>query len=277
MEKLRGRTALVTGASGGIGRQIARHLAEEGMNVIVSGRREEILADIATELREQGVGSEAVPADLGDLDQLDSLIERSEAALGAIDVLVNNAGVGGNPAAFTRYSREELTSFVDVNLTAPLLLTHGVVPGMLERERGHVVFIASMAGKVPPAYDQPYAATKAGLIGLNQSLRAEYRHAPIGFSAICPGFVSGDGMYQRWVDEGLRANRLLGETTTDRVADRVVEAIRLDRPELLERGSPTRPLLAIGQLSPPLGERLVEWFGSTAFFRRVAASHGRVN
>jgi short-subunit dehydrogenase len=275
MEQLRGKTALVTGASGGIGRQIARRLAREGMSIIVSGRREEVLTDIAAELRAQGVRSEAVVADLADLNQIDALIERSETALGEIDVLVNNAGIGGNPEAFTAYSREELISFVDVNLTAPLLLTHRVVPGMLERERGHVVFIASMAGKVGPAYDQPYAATKAGLIGLNRSLRAEYRHARIGFSAICPGFVAGDGMYQRMVDEGFKANRLLGETTTEKVADRVVEAIRHDEPELIERGSPTRPLLAIGELSPRLGERLVELFGSTEFFRRVAASRGR--
>lgn len=277
MEQLRGRTALVTGASGGIGRQIARRLAREEMSVIVSGRREDVLADIVAELLAQGVRSEAIPADLADPGEIDGLIERSEAALGEIDVLVNNAGVGGDPAAFTAYSREELVSFVDVNLTAPLLLTRRVVPGMLERERGHVVFIASMAGKIGPAYDHAYAATKAGLIGLNLALRAEYRHAPIGFSAICPGFVSGAGMYQRMVDEGIRPGRLLGETTTEKVADRVVDAIRHDQPELIERGSPTRPLLALGQLSPRLGEQLVEWFGSTEFFRRVAASRGRLN
>lgn len=277
MEQLRGRTALVTGASGGIGRQIARRLAREEMSVIVSGRREDVLADIAAELLAQGVRSEAIPADLADPGEIDGLIERSEAALGEIDVLVNNAGIGGDPAAFTAYSREQLVSFVDVNLTAPLLLTRRVVPGMLERERGHVVFIASMAGKIGPAYDHAYAATKAGLIGLNLALRAEYRHAPIGFSAICPGFVSGAGMYQRMVDEGIRPGRLLGETTTEKVADRVVDAIRHDQPELIERGSPTRPLLALGQLSPRLGEQLVEWFGSTEFFRRVAAARGRLN
>lgn len=275
MEQLRGRTALVTGASGGIGRQIARRLAKDGMNVIVSGRREEVLAEVVAELRDQGVSSEAVPADLGDLSQVDPLIERSEAALGEIDVLVNNAGVE-TVGAFTAYSREQLTSMVDVNLTVPLLLTHRVVPGMLERGRGHVVFISSLGGKVGPAYNEPYAATKAGLVGLNQSLRAEYRNAPIGFSVVCPGFVAGDGMYQRMVDEGISSNRLLGETTTDKVADRVVEAIRHDRPEIVESGSPIRPMLAISQISPRLAEWLVERFGGTEIFRRVAASRGRL-
>jgi short-subunit dehydrogenase len=173
MEDLLGRTALVTGASGGIGTHIARALARAGMNVVVSGRREDALAAVAAELRGLGVRSEAVPANLFDLSQTEELIDRSEAALGPLDVLVNNAGVE-SAAAFTEYTREELTSMVDLNLTAPLSLTHRVVPGMLERGRGHVVFIASVAGKLGPAYQEPYAATKAGLIGRTQSLRAEY-------------------------------------------------------------------------------------------------------
>jgi short-subunit dehydrogenase len=276
MEQLRGRTALVTGASGGIGREIARRLAKEGMNVVVSGRREDVLAEVVAELRERGVSSEAVPADLGDLSQIDPLIERSEAALGEIDVLVNNAGLE-TVGAFTAYSREQLTSMVDVNLTAPMLLTHRVVPGMLERGRGHVVFISSLAGKLGPAYNEPYAATKAGLIGLTQSLRAEYSKAPVGFSAICPGFTAGDGMYQRMVDEGVSSNRMLGETTLEKVADRVVDAIRRDRPEIVESGSPVRPMLAMGQLAPRLAERVVERFGGTEIFRRAAEARGRLD
>lgn len=275
MEQLSGRTALVTGASGGIGGQIARRLAKDGMNVVLSGRREQVLADLAVELREQGVRSEAVPADLGDLSQVDPLIERSEAALGEIDLLVNNAGLE-TVGAFTAYSREQLTSMVDVNLTAPLLLTHRVVPGMLARKRGHVVFISSLAGKVGPAFNEPYAATKAALVGLNQSLRAEYSQAPIGFSVVCPGFVAGDGMYQRMVDEGVSSNRVLGETTLEKVADRVVEAIRRDLPEVVESGSPIRPLLALGQISPRLAERVVERVGATEIFRRLAESRGRI-
>jgi short-subunit dehydrogenase len=275
MEKLQGRTALVTGATGGIGRQISRHLARAGMNVVASGRREEVLADVVAELRALGVKSEAVAADLGDLTQIDPLIERSEAALGEIDLLVNNAGVEIS-GAFTSYTREELTSVVDVNLTAPMLLTHRVVPGMLERGRGHVVFISSLAGKIAPPYNEPYGATKAGLVGLNQSLRAEYRQAPIGFSVVCPGFTAGEGMYQRITEEGIRSNRLMGETTTEKVADRVIEAIREDRPEAIETGAPVRGLLALGQISP----RLVEWLGvrtgATELFRRIAEERGRL-
>jgi short-subunit dehydrogenase len=275
MKELHGRTALVTGASGGIGREICRRLASKGAEIVVSGRREDVLADVAAELRELGVGAEVVAADLADPSQIDQLIDRSEAALGEIDLLVNNAGVEVI-SAFTECSREQLSSVVDVNLTAPMLLTHRVVPGMLERGRGHVVFISSMAGRMGPAFNEPYSATKAGLIGLNQSLRSEYRHAPIGFSVVCPGFTAGEGMFQRMIEEGISSNRLMGQTTTARVADKVVDAIRRDRPEVIETGAPVRSMLALTQIAPRLGDWGAERFGVTKMFRRTAEVRGRL-
>jgi short-subunit dehydrogenase len=274
MKDLRGGTALVTGASGGLGTHIARRLAREGMNVAVSGRRENLLAQIAAELEGLGVMSAAVAADLSDLSRVDTLIDGVEAALGPIDVLVNNAGLECI-GAFTRYTREELTSMVDVNLTAPLLLTHRLTPGMLERGRGHVVFIASVAGKVGPAFSEPYAATKAGLVGLTQSLRAEYLDDQVGFSVVCPGFIADDGMYARMAQEGHRSNRVMGETTTEKISEAVVRAIREDRAEIIESGAPIRPMLALGQLAPGLVERIAPRFGITELFRRVAISRGR--
>lgn len=271
MEQLQGRTALVTGASGGLGRRIAGQLARAGMRVVVSGRREDALAATVAELRALGAQAEAVAADLGDLGGIDAFADRAEAPYGPLDVLVNNAGIEAI-APFAELSPTQLTGMVDVNLTAPLLLTRRVVPGMLERGRGHVVFIASLAGKVGPAYNEPYAATKAGLVGLTQSLRAEYLDAPVGFSVVCPGFIAGDGMYQRMADDGFRAGRLIGETRIDAVAERTVRAIRRDEPEVVMSGAPIRPALALAQLSPRLAERLAPRFGVTALFRRVAAS-----
>jgi short-subunit dehydrogenase len=276
MKELRGRTALVTGASGGIGTFIARELAQAGMTVVVSGRREDALASVVTELRGTGARAEAVPADLFDSDQVESLIDRVEGLVGPLDVLINNAGVEYT-AAFTNYTPEELTSMVAINLTAPLLLTHRVVPGMLSRGRGHVVFISSLAGKLGPAYQQPYAATKAGLVGLTQSLRAEYLHAPVGFSVVCPGFVAGDGMYQRMVEQGAQSNRLMGSTTPEKVASKVVDAIRRNRPEIVESGAPIRPMLALAQIAPRLVERVAPAFGATEIFRRAAAARGRTD
>jgi short-subunit dehydrogenase len=274
MEKLAGCTALLTGASGGIGTHIARRLAAEEMHIALSGRREDALRALAEEIGALGVKAAPIPADLGDRSQLDGLVERVEAALGPIDVLVNNAGVEST-SAFTAHTEQELSEMIEVNLTAPLLLTHKVLPGMLERGRGHVVFVSSMAGKFGPAYSQPYAASKAGLIGLTQSLRAEYADRPVGFSVICPGFVAGAGMYQRMVDEGHSSNRLLGETSTEKVAEAVVKAICNDAAELLESGAPVRPLLALAQISPGLVERIAPRFGITEIFRRVAVSRGR--
>jgi short-subunit dehydrogenase len=274
VEELRGRIALVTGASGGLGAHLARRLAREGMNVALAARREPELSALAGELETLGVRAAALPADLSDLDQIDPLVERAEAALGPIDLLVNNAGVEAS-GAFTACTREELTSMVDLNLTAPMLLTHRVLAGMLARRRGHVVFISSLAGKIGPAYNEPYAATKAGLVGLTQSLRAEYLHEPVGFSVICPGFIAGDGMYQRMVEEGVKSNRLMGETTVEKVTEATVRAIQRDLPEVIETGAPVRPMLALAQVAPGLVERIAPRFGATEIFRRTAVSRGR--
>jgi short-subunit dehydrogenase len=274
MKDLRGRNALVTGASGGLGTHIARRLAREGMNVAVSGRREDALTLIAKELSGLGVKSEAVPADLADLDQIGSLVGRSEDRLGPIDLLVNNAGIEIT-SSFTGYAVGELRTVVDVNLTAPLLLTRLLTPGMLERGRGHVVFISSAAGKVGTAYQEPYSATKAGLVALTQSLRAEYLASEVGFSVVCPGFIAGDGMYQRMLESGFKSNRLMGETTVAKVTDKVIAAIVRDLPEVIETGAPIRPALALGQLAPRAVERIAPKFGVTELFGRVAAERGR--
>lgn len=274
MEKLAGRAALVTGASGGIGVHIAKRLAAEGMKVAVSGRRKDALAEVASQIAGAGATCAPLVADLADPEQLRGLPGRAEEALGPIDVLVNNAGVE-SVAAFSSCSERELRGMIDVNLTAPLLLAREVLPGMLERGSGHVVFISSVAGKHGPAYNAPYAAAKAGLIALTQSLRAEHAASPVGFSVVCPGFVAGDGMYARMAQDGHRSNRLIGETSTAKIADAVVRAIVEDLAEIVESGAPIRPMLALGQLSPGIAERVVSRIGATGIFRAVAESRGR--
>jgi short-subunit dehydrogenase len=276
MRDLAGRNALVTGASGGIGTHIARALARAGMNVAVTGRREEALNAVVTELRSLGIQAEALTVDLSDLAQAERLIERAAEGLGPIDLLVNNAGVEYS-SAFDQAPRDELLETVAVNLTAPLLLTHAVLPGMLERGRGHVVFISSAAGKVGPAYEAPYGATKAGLIALTQGLRREYRKRPVSFSVITPGFVAGDGMYQRMVEEGVSSNRLIGATTVESIADDVLNAVRRDLPEVVDTGAPVRPVLALSQLAPRTTERLVARIGVDKMFERTAQLRGRIN
>lgn len=276
MKQLSGANALVTGASGGIGAEIARRLADEGVGLALSGRRKDALASVAAEVSALGTHCVTIPADLRDREQVRGLLDRAEAELGDIDVLINNAGVEG-VSSFTSCSEQELSEMIEVNLTVPMLLTHAAVPGMLSKGRGHVVFISSLAGKVGPAYNQPYAASKAGLIALTQSLRAEYSGSPVGFSVVCPGFTAGDGMYQRMADQGHTSNRFVGETSTLKVAEAVVRAIKHDVPEIVESGAPIRPMLALQQLAPRIVERLAPHFGVTEMFSRVAESRGRAD
>ncbi len=274
MKQLAGANALVTGASGGIGAEICRRLAGRGMSLVLSGRREDALGRVAAEVGERGVRCVTVPADLADREQVGGLIERAESALGPIDVLVNNAGIE-SISSFTAFNDQELSQMIEVNLTVPMLLTHAALPGMLQRGQGHVVFISSLAGKVGPAYNAPYAAAKAGLVALTQSLRAEHAGGPVGFSVVCPGFTAGEGMYQRMADEGHTSNRLVGETSTGKVADAVVRAIRDDVGEIVESGAPIRPMLALAQIVPGLVEKVAPRFGVDEMFARVARERGR--
>lgn len=271
MKELSGRTALVTGASGGIGRAIALALADTGTAVVASGRQTALLNELIVDLHAKKVRAHAIASDLADTTAADALIDRAERDFGPVDILVNNAGVE-QPAAFTATTPDDIRTMVEVNLTAAMLLTQRVLPGMLERGHGHVVFVSSGMGKMGSAYQVPYSATKAALIGLTQALRAEFRHAPVGFSVVCPGLVTGAGMYQRMLDDGFSANPIMGRTTATRVARKVVAAIRHDRPEVHVTGAPVRPLTAAMQLNPRLTEIITESAGINDLFRRVAES-----
>jgi short-subunit dehydrogenase len=273
VEQLTESNALVTGASGGIGAEIARRLAGQGVNLALTGRRKHALERVATQAADRGVRCVTITADLADRQQLRGLLTEAEEKLGPLDVLVNNAGIE-RVGVFTSATEQELAEMIDVNLTAPLLLTRAALPGMLRRGKGHVVFISSIAGKVGPAYNEPYAASKAGLIALTQSLRAEYAGQPVGFSVVCPGFTAGEGMYQRMADDGHKSNRLMGETTTSKVAEAVIRAIKHDVGEIVESGAPIRPMLALAQIAPGVVERVAPRFGVTQIFQRVAESRG---
>jgi short-subunit dehydrogenase len=276
MKDIAGRTALLTGASGGIGAKIAEALADAGVNVVLTGRRKDALDEVAAAVQQRGAKAAVVPADLGDFDAIDGLVESAESALGPIDILVNNAGLEF-AAPFAEFTRDEITSLIDVNVTSPMLLTQRVLPGMVERGRGTVVYIASGAGHFPPAFAGHYAASKAALIALTKSLRAEYAKSPIGFSVVSPGFVAGDGMYQRIIDGGAKKPALMGTTTTEKVAAAVVRAIQRNPVEILITGSPARPLSALATMAPKTGERLIDRFGMHEAFRQVARIRGRLD
>ena len=270
MKNLRGRTAILTGASKGIGVYVARALAKQGMNLVLAARSASALEEVRKAVERLGVRAIAVPTDVGDRSALESLVERSRSEFGAIDVLVNNAGIE-LILAYHKLTLEEIDQIVSVNLIAPMHLTWLVLPGMLERGHGHIVNMSSLAGKAGPACNEAYGATKAGLIGFTQSLRGTYRRSGVSASVVCPGYVE-EGMYAKTKEEfGLAAPRLLGVSKPEAVARGVIQAIKKDLPEVIVNPGPIRPLLMMAAFSPSLGEWIVERTGANAaFFRKVA-------
>jgi len=219
MRDLSGRTVLLTGASSGLGPVIARRLRREGARFVLSGRDEARLAALAAELG----ASTVVPADLTRRGEA----ERLAAAAGAVDVLVANAGLPAN-GRLVDLEVEHVDHALDVNLRSAIVLARGLLPGMVARRQGHVLLMASMAGRVPAPGSSIYNATKFGIRGFGHALRAELRGTGVGVSLVSPTFVSGSGM---WADTGLTAS--VRETTPERVAEACARAIREDRAEIM--------------------------------------------
>lgn len=272
MKNLRGSNAILTGASRGLGTLLAEALAAQGVNLVLAARSMDGLEKVRAEISQHDVKVVCIPTDVSDHAQLDSLVTRAGADLGPIDVLVNNAGIlAAHP--YDDYPPDEIVQIIEVNLTAPMLLTRKVLPGMLRRERGHIVNVASLAGKGGFPYQAPYATTKAGLIMFTHMLRAELVDSPVGCSVVCPGFVADAGMYadmQR--SSGISASRLLGVSKPEKVAAAVIKAIKTDAAELIVNPSPMRPVFAMSQLFPDAAPRIMKAFGVTALARRVVAA-----
>lgn len=272
MLELNGRVALVTGASRGIGPYIARALAAEEMRVVLTARSKEGLDATAAQLSAQGASVAVVPADLADPGAPEALAAAAQ-PFGPIDVLVNNAGVM-TLGAYDQAVRESIEHDVRVNLVAPMLLTRLLLPGMLERGRGHIVNVSSLASK-GGAYTEVYSTTKAGLVAFTASLRASYRGTGVSASAILPGFVSEVGITVEWTERtGVALPRMAGASPPDRVAAAVVRAIRQDLPDVYVNPGPTRLVMALREVFPGLAERLVPRLGLDVAKRAVQAAGG---
>ena len=217
---LDGARVLLTGATGGLGNAIARGLHARGAHLIVTGRREEQLQELAGELGER---IEPVVADLADPGAVDALLGRA----GRVDVFVANAALPGS-GAIGSYSPEQIDRAIDVNLRAPMQITRAVTEGMLERGSGHVVLIGSMSGKVAAAYGSVYSATKFGLRGFGLSLADELHGTGVGVSLVSPGFIRDAGMY---ADSGVKLPPGVGTKKPEDVVDAVVRAIEKGRTE----------------------------------------------
>jgi short-subunit dehydrogenase len=263
---------LLTGASRGLGVTIACALARRGADLGLAARGAAELEAVAARVAGFGRRVEVVPTDVADPVALERLVERARAALGGVDVLVNNAGIE-QVGFYEDLPVAEIDRYLAVNLRAPMVLTRRLLPDMLARNRGHIVDVASLAGLGPVAYGEPYGATKAGLIGFSRSLRGTLkdRRSAVSCSVVCPGFVRDAGMYAEHTrDYGVAAPMTMGTCTPAEVADAVVRAVEQDLPEVIVNGRPIRPILTVGTASPRLAEWLAKRLDAAKVFRKIA-------
>jgi len=221
MFDLTGKRALVTGASGGIGREIAKALATSGARVALSGTRVGALEETRDLL---GGGDHPIlPTNLSDLDAVDKLIPSAEAALGGIDILVNNAGVTRDNL-FMRMKDEEWDEVLAVNLTSAFHLTRAVLRGMMKQRFGRIIGITSVVGVVGNPGQGNYAASKAGLIGMSKALAYEVASRNITVNTVAPGFI-GSAMTDELNDK--QRESILGKVPAGRLgaADEVAAAV----------------------------------------------------
>ena len=250
-------TAIITGASRGMGARIADALAARGTSLVLAARDAAGLEATRARCASHGHAVHAVPTDVADPGQLAALVETAGARLGPLDLLINNAGIE-EVGFFEDMSPEEIEQHTRVNLIAPMQLARAVLPGMLARDRGHIVNMASVAGLAPMGFGETYGATKAGLLNFSRSLRASLRArgTQVRVSAICPGFVEGAGMYaDQQVRYGFNAPGLVGSVHVDEVVRAVLRVIEHDLPEVVVNDKPVKPLVMAGLTSP----RLMDW------------------
>lgn len=272
MKDLRDRTALVTGASKGIGVYIARALAAEGMNLILVARSADKLEELAEELRSGGCRVSCIPTDLGDRASLAALARRAEQEGGGVDLLVNNAGLE-RWMPFDEVPADQVDQMIEVNLRAPMILSRLLLPMMIQRGRGHIVNVASVAGLGGLPYCEPYCATKHGMVGFTRSFRATAKSEgyPVGCSVICPGFIDDAGMYADMTQEyGVKSPLAFGTSSPQKVARAVVRAVRRDVPEIIINPIPVRPLVALALFAPRLARWLALRLGAARIFGPVA-------
>ena len=244
--ELSGRTALLTGATGGLGRAIAKALADRGAVLALSSRKGEELEALASEL--PGDGHRSVVCDLAEPGAALRLLEEA----GTVEVLIANAGLPAS-GRLDGFSQEEIERALRVNLESPVRMARELIPGMQDRGEGHLVFVSSISGKVATARASLYAATKFGLRGFALCLRDDLRDAGVGVSVISPGAIAEAGMF---ADSGAKPPPGLGTGTPQEVAAAVVEAIERNRAEISVAPRRQRAVARLAMMAPELSGRV---------------------
>jgi len=257
MGRLSGNVVL-TGASGGLGHAIARAVAPRSADLVLTARRTEVLEPLAADL-----GARVVGCDLSRREDVERLI--SEA--GRVDVLIANAAL---PASgfLLELTESEIDRMLEVNLRAPIALARAFAPGMVERRRGHLVFISSLSGKAASPASSVYSATKFGLRGFALGLREDLRPHRVGVSVILPGFIREAGMFaesQASLPPGV------GTRSPEEVARAVISAIERNRAEMAVAPLPMRVGATIAGAAPGLASAVSRLLGSDRIAAEIAA------
>jgi short-subunit dehydrogenase len=263
--ELAGRKALLTGATGGLGRAIAMALAGRGAVVTLSGRKAEALEALAAEL--PGSGHGVIAADLAE----PGAAEKLAADAGEVDVLLANAGL---PAAgrMEDFTPEQVQRALRVNLESPMLLAQALYPAMLERGSGQLVFVASLAGKSPAPRSSIYNATKFGLRGFALGLRTDLAPQGVGVSIVSPGFIREAGMF---AESGAKSPPGLGTSTPEEVAKATVRAIEADKVEIAVAPTRQRFLAHFGLASPSVAVRVSSGSAGQKSAAEIASGHSQ--
>jgi uncharacterized protein len=227
--------------------------------VLLSGRREDALEEVRAEL---GDRAEVLVADLADPAEVGALAERA----GAVDVLVANAALPASGEVLD-FSPDQIDRSLDVNLRAPMQLTRALLPGMMERGRGHLVFVSSLSGKVASTGSSVYSATKFGLRGFAAGVREDVHATGVGVSVVLPSFVEGAGMF---AESGVKLPLGVGTRTPDQVGEAVVRAIETGKAELVVAPFSLRAGALVATLAPQATARLQRRLGSEQIARQMA-------
>ncbi len=225
-----GKTAFITGASRGIGRALAERLAQDGFDIALFARSEDLLSKLESDLSKFNVQARAFPVDVSDAPRFVAALKSAREKLGPASILVNNAGVYYTQSV-EGHSVDLFKEVLETNLTAALNACQFVVSGMKERGWGRIVNISSISGKVAEAYGAAYSASKFGMIGLTQSLALEVAEHGITVNAVCPGWVATEMARAQLRDETWCALNQLEVSQSEEIARLSVPQKRLIQPE----------------------------------------------
>lgn len=258
-----GKAVIVTGGSSGFGRSLAAAFAQAGANVAISARSAGPLETAAEQLRQYGTQILAIPADVTQTDQVDSLVEQAVRQFGRLDVLVNNVGRSARSAVLD-VSPDDFSELLELNFLSAVRCTRAAMPYLL-RSRGHLINIGSLSGKSASRYVGGYAATKFALAGYTQQLRLELSPAGVHVLLVSPGPIEREDAGQRYADqlEGLPAKAAkpgagvrISPINPNKLSQAILNACRRRQPELVYPGL-ARLFIAVIQLFPRLGDWLV--------------------